>query len=335
MNYLEDFNGFHKYDSISSVRMCGNIDLNPKFSIIIPTYKRPALLKQAIASCLAQTYSDFTITIVDNDGDNKRLDIYKLVKSFSDDRIVYYRNEKNIGVYANTLRGFELSKCEWCVLLNDDDLLHPQYLQILDSAIKSLKLKGVIGSVPMNFTGTVPVVGKYKSFSVRKISKIRFFLGDSITSPGFAFKKEILYDIYNPFEELLMGDQIIQYKGLVKYGLYLIENPCAFYRCSNENETLKDGRVVSMMYNMSAFKSQLSSHNLVLFMYNKFLYKWHTFNYVYGWLSGWKKEHFLYPIMMRLGIHNYPLNWGKGCFLEGCVWNFLNRLPVQRKKIYL
>src|SRR5258708_16034890 len=41
----------------------------PSVSIGIPTYRRPDLLKIALDSCLAQTFEDFEIVIVDDSPD--------------------------------------------------------------------------------------------------------------------------------------------------------------------------------------------------------------------------------------------------------------------------
>lgn len=64
-----------------------------KFSILLPAYKKKYLY-ECIESCLAQTYSDFEIIIVD---DASPEDLKAVVGQFSDIRIRYYRNEKNCG----------------------------------------------------------------------------------------------------------------------------------------------------------------------------------------------------------------------------------------------
>ena len=53
------------------------------FSITIPAYKR-AYLHEAIESCLAQTYFNFELVIVD---DASPEDLYSIVEEFHDERI--------------------------------------------------------------------------------------------------------------------------------------------------------------------------------------------------------------------------------------------------------
>jgi len=51
--------------------------MNHKVSIIIPTYKRPDLIKRAIRSILNQTYQDFEIVIIDDSPDDETEKVVK------------------------------------------------------------------------------------------------------------------------------------------------------------------------------------------------------------------------------------------------------------------
>jgi glycosyltransferase involved in cell wall biosynthesis len=105
----------------------------PKVTVAIPTYNRERYLGQAIQSVLDQTYTDLELLIVDNaSSDNTE----KLVKSLSDTRLRYVRNDFNMGIIANWNRAVELSQGEYLLILGDDDKLLPRFLatsvEILD-----------------------------------------------------------------------------------------------------------------------------------------------------------------------------------------------------------
>lgn len=99
-----------------------------KVSFILPAYKR-RFLKEAIASILAQTYRDFELVVVD---DCSPEDLKSVVDEFQDERLIYHRNEVNIGgrdlVKAWT-HAMEFATGEWCVLASDDDVYHRDYLK--------------------------------------------------------------------------------------------------------------------------------------------------------------------------------------------------------------
>lgn len=99
-----------------------------KFSITIPAYKQKYLY-EAIESCLAQTYQDFELIIVD---DASPEDLKSVVDRFQDERIRYYRNEKNCGalnVVDNWNICLSYAKGDYVICMGDDDKLLPRCLE--------------------------------------------------------------------------------------------------------------------------------------------------------------------------------------------------------------
>lgn len=109
-------------------------------SVIIPTHNREKLLKRAIESVLNQTFNDYEIIIVDDHSvDNTK----KLVASYPEIR--YYKNRKNLGPAGSRNKGFELSKGEYIVYLDDDNEFLPTFLEEAERALRlaSSEVKGV------------------------------------------------------------------------------------------------------------------------------------------------------------------------------------------------
>lgn len=122
---------FAKYQHVESVRLYGQHKaVPPKVSITIPTYRRPELLKEAVESAINQDgYEDYEIIIVDNDTTGEfAAQIIEMLKSFASDKVVYYRNQENIGMFGNWNRCIELATGEWMTILNDDDVVSVTYL---------------------------------------------------------------------------------------------------------------------------------------------------------------------------------------------------------------
>lgn len=99
-----------------------------KFSITIPAYKQKYLY-EAIESCLAQTYEDFELIIVD---DASPEDLKSVVDRFQDSRIRYYRNDKNCGALHvvdnwNICLGY--AQGDYVICMGDDDRLLPNSLE--------------------------------------------------------------------------------------------------------------------------------------------------------------------------------------------------------------
>ena len=99
---------------------------NPSVSVCIPTYLGDKTLGAAIESVLAQTYTDFELIVID---DGSPDDTRAVVERFSDHRIVYLRNEKNLGPQGNWNRCLDVASGDYFKLLPHDDLLHPCCLE--------------------------------------------------------------------------------------------------------------------------------------------------------------------------------------------------------------
>lgn len=99
-----------------------------KFSIVIPAFKQ-RYLKEAIESCLAQTYKNLEVIIVD---DASPEDLKSVVDEFSDERIRYYRNEKNCGA-LNVVDNWNIclgyAEGDYVICMGDDDRLLPICLE--------------------------------------------------------------------------------------------------------------------------------------------------------------------------------------------------------------
>jgi len=90
------------------------------FSILIPTYNKALLLKMAIESILRQSFDDYEIVVGDDcSSDNTE----EIVKSFRDDRIKYYRNDKNLGYGMNLQACYGRSSGQIIFLMGHDDVL--------------------------------------------------------------------------------------------------------------------------------------------------------------------------------------------------------------------
>ena len=97
----------------------------PRVSVVIPTFNRSAFLRQAIVSVLAQTYPHFEVIISDNASAD---DTREVVAAFSDPRIRYFQNERNLGMAPNWNAGIRRARGAYVVLLEDDNWWHAEYL---------------------------------------------------------------------------------------------------------------------------------------------------------------------------------------------------------------
>jgi glycosyltransferase involved in cell wall biosynthesis len=100
------------------------IAAEPTVSVCIRAFDRPAGLREAIASVLAQSFSDLEVVISDDSGG-----LEPVVCEFDDPRVRYHRNESAAGPVANIRTAFGLARGSLLALLDDDDRLLPGFLK--------------------------------------------------------------------------------------------------------------------------------------------------------------------------------------------------------------
>jgi glycosyltransferase involved in cell wall biosynthesis len=99
--------------------------MNPKVSVVIPTYNRAATVPRAIESVLAQTVTDLEVIVVD---DGSSDETGKVLSEIFGDRIRYYA-QANQGASVARNRGVEEARGEWIAFLDSDDLWESEKLE--------------------------------------------------------------------------------------------------------------------------------------------------------------------------------------------------------------
>ncbi|MGB3533444.1 MAG: glycosyltransferase family 2 protein [Microcoleaceae cyanobacterium] len=109
-----------------------------KFSIVITTYNRLALLKRAIHSALTQTFP--CEVIIADDGSNDGTEEYvcqlsKFVTKQGNYQLIYHRNATNSGHSATMNAGVKMATGDWIKPIDDDDYLSPGCIATMNQAI--------------------------------------------------------------------------------------------------------------------------------------------------------------------------------------------------------
>ncbi len=119
----------------------------PEISVIIPTFRRPETLPQAISSVLAQSGTTMEILVVD---DCPLGSAEPVVARFHNEQITYFRNPKPSGGRPAIVRnlGWRQASGTFFHFLDDDDLVPEGHYQAVKHAFSCAPEVGVVfGSV--------------------------------------------------------------------------------------------------------------------------------------------------------------------------------------------
>lgn len=91
-------------------------------SIIVPTYNRGFIIKDTLASVQKQSYQHWECIIVDDFSEDDTKEIVETVAK-TDQRFKYALNQNKKGAPGSRNTGFDLSKGDFIIFLDSDDLL--------------------------------------------------------------------------------------------------------------------------------------------------------------------------------------------------------------------
>ena len=111
------------------------VSKHEKISIGVTTYDRLEMLTETVSSILAQTHENLEI-LVGNDNPERNLTMSDLGLGY-DPRVIIVNHSKNLGEINNLNWLLKNSSGRYFTWLSDDDIMHPQHIEILASELSS------------------------------------------------------------------------------------------------------------------------------------------------------------------------------------------------------
>ncbi|GAA4903525.1 glycosyltransferase family A protein [Mucilaginibacter defluvii] len=130
-----------------------------KFSVIIPTYNRPAFLKEALQSVAEQTYTDYEVVVI-NDHQPDQEEVDRVCAQFEKVRVIHHEQSKGGNAARNT--GIKNSDGSLIAFLDDDDLWLPNKLEEHYKTHNSAPEIGLVYSNCIMFSDESPALSEAK-----------------------------------------------------------------------------------------------------------------------------------------------------------------------------
>lgn len=116
-----------------------------RISILITTYNRNSLLREALESVQDQEFQDWEAIVIDNSG---RSAAKSVVDQFQDYRFIYISCNHNLGECGGRNLAFTHSSGKYICYLDDDDLLFPDSLR---TRLEFIQRHPEVGMIYANF----------------------------------------------------------------------------------------------------------------------------------------------------------------------------------------
>lgn len=110
---------------------------NPEITVAIAAYNAEKYIAACIESVLSQTFSDFELIVADDGSDDKTLEVCR-ARAEKDGRIrIISLRHGGVAAARNAL--VAAANGEYLAFIDSDDVVHPQYLEILYFAVSAAK----------------------------------------------------------------------------------------------------------------------------------------------------------------------------------------------------
>ena len=200
----------------------------PKISVVMPAYNAEKYISEAIESILNQTYTDFEFIII-NDGSTDKTE--HIILSYNDERIVYLKNDENMGIVYTLNRGLAAAKGEFIARMDADDISLPTRFEKQIKYMERHKNTAVLGTSFTVFGEEIDIYPFDFSHNSKR-AKAELFFNSSLGHPSVMIKKSVLNDNALRYEDEYKGlEDFVLWWRIAKYGdIVSLEEPLLKYR---------------------------------------------------------------------------------------------------------
>lgn len=248
---------------------------NSPIEIIIPTFKRPTLLLEALNSAIKQEINlRYLITIIDNDPDSTNEML--LSKPEYKGKIRYIRNKDNLGGFGNWNRAIQVSRSPYIALLHDDDMLESNYLSNLIKVLDKFPEVGVVTHIPYQIkNGEIidpfsNIKSKVKKNSLQLIKWKEYLFGNITFSSCMLINKDKAININGwCTQELSSGDWFFNARMAYNYNVITYHFPISKYRWDVNASLLPEVQIEVLFADANFINNNLIAENNLISPFNR------------------------------------------------------------------
>ena len=205
-------------------------------SVVLPAYNAELYLKEAIDSVLAQTFTDFELIIL-NDGSTDQTE--SIILSYDDPRIVYVKNEQNLGLIGTLNKGMALAKGKYIARMDADDICFPERFAKQVEFLEKNQEYVICGTSAYRFYDHI---SDGKAFNVPlsdESIRIRLFFNSGFIHPSVMFRTSVVRDYHLGFsEDYKYAEDYFFWMDLLKYGKgFNFKEKLLYYRVVATSQT--------------------------------------------------------------------------------------------------
>lgn len=227
----------------------------PKVSILIPCYNSEQFIAETLDSCLAQTYENIEVIVVDDGSIDRSLEIAKRYEANG----VKVFSRSNNGACAARNYAFAHSTGDYVIFLDADDLINATYVKNHIDCLKNTDYK----SVSFGMWDTFYQFAEEAKFQNRKLYKdyedafsllLDLWAGDMLQTTCYMIPRQLVIDIGGWDEAVLLNQD-----GEFFARILIRANKALFVPQAKVYYRRGEGTTISKSINKNKAASQLST----------------------------------------------------------------------------
>lgn len=166
--------------------------------VVMPCYNEEKSIRKSIDSILHQTYTNIELIIIDDCSSDASGSI---IKEYTDERIMYYRNEHNLGVAKSLNKGIHLANGSFIARMDADDTSEPDRIEKEIEYLQNHPECVVCGSYADVDDGSIISIQGNNDSPQKYIVKGNPFVHSTVMFPKIINGKELQYSEIKGFED--------------------------------------------------------------------------------------------------------------------------------------
>lgn len=205
-----------------------NMDKNPTISIGISFYNAAPFFRDAIQSVLNQTLTDYELILLD---DGSTDDSLQIARSYDDPRIRVVSDGENHGLAARLNELVRLSRGDYFVRMDADDIMHPERLERQIRYLRQHPDTDVLGCDVFSIDTANHITGTIR-YSRQPNSIADVYNHYCFIHPTVIARRQWFAD--NPYDEtaLRMEDYNLWLRTIERYRFVNMDDELLYYRVS-------------------------------------------------------------------------------------------------------
>lgn len=245
----------------------------PLVTIGMVTYNQAKLVRASIESVLTQGYANFELIISD---DCSTDETWEIVNSYSDERIIVTKTEKNVYQYRNRNNVIEKAKGKYLIFVDGDDLIYAHGLEYMVRMLEAFPECGMATTHFFRNNIFFPAVINARQFFIAEYFE-HGFLGTSLAK--VLFRTDVLREVGGFPTRHISSDDLVRFRIVLKYPFLLTYHDPVWWRETPGQQSNRINTVIRFVEKKEQMNEILNSPDCPLSDEEKYFARY-KFNYM-------------------------------------------------------